>query len=54
LATPDHVVDEDLFLFQNPFLPRQAKGEKQGSLIIIFSCWKTMLGTAVVTLPWAY
>ena len=29
-------------------------GEKQGSLVIIFSVWKTMLGSAVVSLPWAY
>ena len=29
-------------------------GEKQSSMVIIFSCWKTMIGTAVVSLPWAF
>ena len=29
-------------------------GEKQSSFVIIFSCWKTMLGTAVVTLPYCF
>ena len=23
-------------------------------MVIIFSCWKTMIGTAVVSLPWAF
>lgn len=54
LAMPDEVIEIEQFIFQNPFLPRAKKGEKQSSIIIIFSCWKTMLGTAVVTLPWAY
>ena len=29
-------------------------GQKQGSLVIIFSVWKTMLGSAVVSIPWAF
>jgi len=29
-------------------------GQKQSSMIIIFSCWKTMIGSAVVSLPWAF
>lgn len=28
--------------------------EKASSMIIIFSVWKTMIGTAVVTLPWTF
>ncbi len=28
--------------------------EKQSSMVIIFSCWKTMIGTAVAALPWTF
>jgi hypothetical protein len=33
--------------------PVDKKGT-QSSIIIIFSVWKTMIGTAVVSLPWAF
>jgi len=56
LEAPEHVLDKDLFIYQwNPF--REIKpedNEKAGSLVIIFSVWKTMIGTAVVSLPWAF
>lgn len=29
-------------------------GDPDSSMVIIFSCWKTMIGTAVVTLPWTF
>ena len=29
-------------------------GEKHNSYVIIFSIWNTMIGTAVVCLPWAF
>lgn len=29
-------------------------GELQNSFVIVFSCWNTMIGTAVVALPWAF
>ena len=29
-------------------------GEKQNSFVIVFSIWNTMIGTAVVCLPWAF
>ena len=28
--------------------------KKQGSIVVIFSAWNTMIGSAVTTLPWAY
>ena len=28
--------------------------EKNSSIIVIFSTWKTMVGTCVATLPWAF
>lgn len=31
-----------------------SKQEKSSSLVIIFSCWNTMVGSAMVSLPWAY
>lgn len=37
--------------------PLDEEAEKKGtqsSLVIIFSVWKTMIGTAVVSLPWAF
>jgi solute carrier family 38 (sodium-coupled neutral amino acid transporter), member 9 len=55
LATPEHVIDQDLFIiWWNPFAGREEQGKKQSSLVIIFSCWKTMIGSAVVSLPWAF
>ena len=33
--------------------PGQKKGT-QSSLVVIFSVWKTMTGTALVSLPWAF
>jgi hypothetical protein len=33
--------------------PAKKKGT-QSSTIIVFSVWKTMIGTAVVSLPWAF
>jgi amino acid permease len=29
-------------------------GDKDSSLVVIFSCWKTMIGTAVAALPWTF
>jgi len=35
--------------------PEEAeKKGTQSSMIVIFSVWKTMIGTAVVSLPWAF
>ena len=28
--------------------------EKVSSIVIIFSCWNTMVGSAIVSLPWAF
>ena len=55
LEPPRHVIDPDLFvLWQNPFAPAPSPDQKQSSTVIIFSVWKTMLGSAVVSLPWAF
>ena len=51
---PDHLIDPNLFVLSNPFKTAGDDSEKSSSLIVIFSCWKTMIGTAVVSLPWAF
>ena len=30
------------------------KDDKVSSIVIIFSCWNTMVGSAIVSLPWAF
>lgn len=52
LEIPKHIIDDTLFYFNLPFM-KPVTG-KQSSTIIIFSVWKTMLGSAVVSLPWAF
>ena len=67
LEPPSHVIDKELFLAQIPFgklfillvtkfiaLIIVSPEEKHSSWIIIFSVWKTMVGTAVAILPWAF
>ena len=53
LEPPSHVIDDDLYVFNLPFIKTEP-GQKQKSIVIIFSCWNTMIGTAVVSLPWAF
>lgn len=50
---PLHVIDSNLFLLMNPFIDVSKDG-KASSIVIIFSCWKTMMGSAVVSMPWAF
>jgi hypothetical protein len=55
LAPPANIIDPELFIIGwNPFRAPPTKDEKQSSIIVIFSCWKTMIGTAVTSLPWAF
>ena len=51
--TPTHVVDEDCFVFPLPLVLAEP-GSKHNSHVIVFSIWNTMIGTAVVCLPWAF
>eukprot|EP00794_Sanderia_malayensis_P008019 gene8019-8878_t len=48
LIIPDHVLPSYLFL---PILPKP--GFRQSSLITIFAIWNTMMGTSLLSLPWA-
>lgn len=52
-APMTHVVDDECFVFPLPLMLREA-GEKSNSFVIVFSIWNTMIGTAIVSLPWAF
>jgi len=43
-----------LFPLMGPQVDEDGNEQKSSSLIIIFSCWNTMVGSAVVSLPWAF
>lgn len=48
-----HVVDDECFVFPLPLMLREP-GVKQNSYVMVFSIWNTMIGTIVVSLPWAF
>lgn len=43
-----------LFLFLPIFSLFTEPGEKQNSYVIVFSIWNTMMGSTIVSLPWAF
>ncbi|XP_044164486.1 LOW QUALITY PROTEIN: sodium-coupled neutral amino acid transporter 9 homolog [Acropora millepora] len=45
---PSHILPSNLFLI----IPKE-KEEKQNSLVTIFSIWNTMMGTSLLSIPWA-
>ncbi|XP_077981323.1 neutral amino acid transporter 9-like [Glandiceps talaboti] len=50
LRIPDHIIPPTFFLL----LPiRQTEQGKQSSIITIFSVWNTMMGTSLLSMPWA-
>ncbi|XP_078573678.1 neutral amino acid transporter 9-like isoform X2 [Branchiostoma floridae x Branchiostoma japonicum] len=49
MRIPDHIVPASLF-YPAMFVDRS---QKQGSLITIFSIWNTMMGTSLLSMPWA-
>ena len=48
-----HVVDDECFVFPLPLMLREP-GEKSNSYVMVFSIWNTMIGTIVLSLPWAF
>jgi hypothetical protein len=52
LLMPENKLDESMFVTPVP-LDTDSSG-KHGSLTNIFSCWNGMVGTGLVTIPWAY
>ena len=53
LSLPSQVLEESQFLAAVPGDVDKTTG-KHGSLTNIFSCWNGMVGTGLVTIPWAY
>ncbi|KAG8195441.1 hypothetical protein JTE90_013893 [Oedothorax gibbosus] len=50
LSIPDHVVPTTFFF---PFSTLIKPTDKQSSLITIFSIWNTMMGSSLLSIPWA-
>jgi len=51
LLIPDHVVPS---MFFYPYIPGRAPlTGKQSSIITIFAVWNTMMGTSLLSMPWA-
>lgn len=53
LGLPVNHLEESEFLTQVPG-DFDAESGKHGSVTNIFSCWNGMVGTGLVTIPWAY
>ncbi|XP_045120971.1 sodium-coupled neutral amino acid transporter 9-like [Portunus trituberculatus] len=53
LVIPDHIVPRELFL---PYIPGHVPDAdgKQASHITIIAIWNTMMGTSLMTMPWAF
>ena len=51
LRPPEH---SEILPSLMPLVGGGADDEKSSSMVIIFSCWNTMVGSAMVSLPWAY
>ena len=53
LKMPSHMLQESEYIVPIPFDKDEATG-KHGSLTNVFSCWNGMVGSGLVTIPWAY
>ncbi|CAI4227100.1 unnamed protein product [Auanema sp. JU1783] len=52
LRMPDHVTPPEYFSIL-PFDELRDRSGKQSSLVTIFSLWNTIMGTSLLTMPWA-
>ena len=53
LKVPDHMLEADEMVLIK--VPGDVDSEgKHGSLTVIFSVWNAMVGTGLLTLPWAF
>ena len=53
LKMPNHIIEENYMLTKVPGDIDEDTG-KHGSLTTIFSVWNAMVGTGLVTIPWAF
>lgn len=51
LKTPRHIIESEVYV-TNVVAPDESG--KHGSLTTIFSVWNAMVGTGMLTIPWAY
>ena len=53
---PKHVIEPLLYYVQMPFrnIEETEQGKKQSSLTTVFTCWNTMVGSGIVSLPWTF
>ena len=61
---PEHVINENYFIKDFTFKQSiriiviykylDTEDNKHGSLVTIFSVWNAMVGTGLLTIPWAY
>jgi len=51
LNIPEHAIPASFFQIQ--FLGLQASEGKQSSIVTIFAIWNTMMGTSLLSMPWA-
>lgn len=54
MKIPDHLVVETPFTMLPALAFDVDDSGKHGSFTNIFSCWNGMVGTGLVTIPWAY
>lgn len=52
LNIPDHVIPSSFFQVHIPGIGPSSDG-KQSSLITVFAIWNTMMGTSLLSMPWA-
>ena len=53
LKLPQHLLQESEYIVSIPF-DKDSETGKHGSLTNVFSCWNGMVGSGLVTIPWAY
>ncbi|KNC75280.1 hypothetical protein SARC_12191 [Sphaeroforma arctica JP610] len=56
LAVPDHIVPSYLFILHGEKIKEEAAQGKrltQGSVVTIFSIWNTLMGSSILSMPWA-
>jgi sodium-coupled neutral amino acid transporter 9 len=51
LDVPTHMIDDNAFII---FQTKESADKKHSSLATIFSVWNTMVGSSLLTVPWAF
>lgn len=54
LKMPEHMISADDMVVLHVPGDRDDETGKHGSLTVVFSVWNAMVGTGLLTLPWAF